>query len=368
MSIDRNNPNDDQLIKQIAQDARASEARMLPETGELTNEQLDYVRERVRQKLNIDDITTEDIDHKIGAAKYSTSRFLQGKYDHSDTNFARRLDRFLIEQEMGLGGLPIGMVRTGLVDRIVSVAKRVNTLQAMGSIVGPSGTSKSTVRKAIEAGIIPQSISVELTETDRTMAQFLRALSKAVGGEKNSSAQRSMNSIKDRLTGTGRLIMIDEAHYLDKRAMNSLRDVHKATGCPVLLFGTQDLLETINDFTAFHGQMKSLFAINYNITVEAQHSGEPLFTIDDVLSYVKAMKLKIDTSGADVVARLASTMGWGGLRAAGFLLLNASVLAKGQLITAKHINTALRQMEGADGFERTKFKMDQHTARRVAIA
>ena len=78
------------------------------------------------------------------------------------------------------------------------------------------------------------------------------------------------------------------------------------------------------------------------------------------------MKIKIDLAGADFVASLASTLGWGGLRSAAYLMLNANMLAKDKTVTVKHLNSALREMEGYDGFQRTKQKQTQ--SRRAAVA
>lgn len=342
------------------------EARMLPQNGELTQDQLDHVRKLIDHKIIRDDITCEYIDSCISAGRGSTSLFREGKYRYNDTKLARKIDRWIKQQDLGHGGMPTEMVSTTVADRILGVLKQINSRKSMGSIVGPSGVSKSTVRKACQAGLIEGCVGFEMTETDRTLTQMLRRMTIDMGGPRTNSAQMNMLWLKEFFSGKDCLIIIDEAHYLERRAMNALRDLHKSTGCPICLMGTDDLLKTIDDFNEFHGQMKSLFSINYNITVEANSSGNPLYTVREIMRYATSMGLKLNISGAGEVTDLANTLGWGGLRAAAFLLLNSATLAKGKVITDGHVRAALQQMEGADGFRRTRTKVG--LSKKTAVA
>lgn len=366
MTDQTNTPRGESLADEFAKDSRAMEARMLPQTGELTEDHILHVRKLIDQKINRDGITCKQIDVGIKAAVGSTHAFREGKYRHNDDKLARKIDRWIKQQETGHAGMPTEMVSTTVADRMIGVLKQINARKSMGSIVGPSGVSKSTVRQACVNGLIQGCMGFELRETDRTLTQLLRRMVVDLGGPESYPAQRNMDWLVKYFSGTDRLIIIDEAHYLERRAMNALRDLHKATKCPICLMGTNDLLETIDDFNQFHGQMKSLFSINYNITVEANASGRPLFTVDEILKFATTMGIKLNIAGAGEVTDLANELGWGGLRSAAFLLLNASTLAKGNTVTDGHVRAALQQMEGADGFQRTKTKVG--LAKKQAVA
>ena len=367
MSQNTNNPDGgNRLVEQLAKDSRAQEARMLPDTGDLNSEQLDYVRRRVRIHCDENELTFEHIDKKINCLPRAVRRFIEGTYEHDDSSLARRLDRWIISTESDSCGLPTTVVSTTVVETMIGVLKLINRQKSMGSIVGPSGTSKSTVLKAAQSGLIPGSVYIELNCTDSSMTSLLRRISSDLGGPKSSATQASMRWIIDHLKGTDHMIMLDEAHYLKRPAMNAVRDIHKATGCPVVFVGTHDLLQTINDFTDFHGQFKSLMAICHNITVESQRSGNPLYTVDEVINYAKAMRIKLDIQAAEFLTDRVNTLGWGGLRLAGYLLANAHTLTKGKIVTLKAISVASIQMEGSDGFDRTKSRVD--SSRKVNVA
>ena len=366
MTRDQHNPRDESLVHKAAQDARATEARMLPNAGDLTKDQIEYVRQCVNARCDEQGLTYEQIDKKIACARKAVRRFMEGTYEHDDSNFARRLDNWLKNSDPNLGGMPTKFVSTEVANKMIGLIVQVYQRKSMGTIVGPSGVSKSTVLTYIAAGRIAGSVHIELNSTDKTISQILRRIAGDLGLADIYTKQRLMQNIIKLLKGTDRLIMLDEAHYMDKNAMNAVRDIHKATGCPIMLVGTDDMLKTIDDFTEFHGQMKSLLSMHYNITVEANQSGNPIYTVDEIFAYAKEMGIKLTIDGASRVADLASTLGWGGLRSAAYLMLNANIAYRGKALTEKHINSALLEMEGYDGFQRTKYKTD--SSRKVAVA
>jgi hypothetical protein len=342
------------------------EARMLPHEGDLSPEQLNHVRKKVDQWIIQNNHDHAYIDAQLKCARGATISFVQNKYRYDETKFARRIDRWLNQKDMGYGSMPSAYVPTRIAKNILSTLQQIKARKSMGSIVGPSGVSKSMMREACVSGLIEGCVAFELSETDRSMGQMLKRMAYDLGGHKSFDAQRAMFFLRDYFMETDILIIIDEAHYLSKRAMNALRDLHKSTKCPICLMGTQDLLETIDDFNEFHGQMKSLFTFNYNITVESKSDGRPLYTVDEVMKFAKSMSIKLNISGACELTDLANTLGWGGLRSASHVLINAASLARGRVVTDKTINSALKKMEGADGFARTKNKAELY--KKMAVA
>jgi len=340
---------------------------MLPRTGDLTPEQCDYVRNCVNQRCDEQGLSYEQVDNKIGCGRKATRRFMEGKYEHSDSNFARKLDTWLKNSDPTQGGMPRSYVSTFVAEKIRGIIVQVYKRKSMGVVVGPSGVSKTTVLKYIAAGEIPGSIHIELTSTEETIKQVLARISAELGLVDQYNAQRLMKNIIKTLRGTDRLLMIDEAHYANKKALNAIRDIHKQTGCPVMLVGTNDIFEVINDFDAFHGQMKSLISMSYDITIEANEKGKPLYTVDEMYEYAASMGLKLTVDGASRAARLSSEFGWGGLRSTAYLLLNSAMLTKGKPISEDAINHALREMEGFTGFQRTTARLAA-SEKKVAVA
>lgn len=339
---------------------------MLPAKGKLTPDQIGHVRKCIDERCDDQGLTYEQVDKKLGCGRKAVRRFMEGNYEHDESRFARKLDNWLKNSDPSLGGMPKSYVSTEVAEKMRGVIRQVYRRRSMGIICGPAGVSKTVVLKFTAAGDIAGSMHIELTSTEKSIVSVIRRLAVELGLSDRYSAQRLMQNIIKTLRGTDRLLMIDEAHYANQDALNALRDIHKQTGCPILLVGTREITESVNDFDTFRGQMKSLMSMTYDISVEANESGEPLYSVDDMLNYAKSMGIKLNISGASRLSELSSTLGWGGLRAAAYLLLNANLVAKGKPITEGLINKTLRDMEGYEGYSRTESRVQ--SSRKVAVA
>lgn len=348
---------------------------MLPNKVELQAHHHQQVKDRLEVFVETSGLTIAQIEKRFKCSKGVLKKFLARTQDHDDA-FTRKVDRFLVQQIDGSsGGLPTKMVNTRVTEKMIAVLKNTNTRKTMCVIVGPSGFGKTLVLKACASELIHGAVYIPLAGTDSTRTAFLRAISHALGLPIYAGGSVIFRKLVGELSGSDRMLLIDEAHYMNAEAANVLRDLHKQTGCPVAMVGTNDILRTVDDFDEFHGQYKSLVSMVYNITDEIHENGRDLYTVDDVIEFAKECGLRISTAGADFICQLANTLGWGGLRSAGNLLLNADMMrlqhnkSKGlnqTHISDVHMKAALRDMEGARGFKRTRTKME--STRRTAVA
>lgn len=361
------------VADQLAKDARAKEARMLPETGPLADEQLRWALGVFTGYLEEHGLEPRDVARQIGDPISRVTAFCKGEFHNQagDSRLARRLIRWVRTQEdADREGAAATYVSTGLAEKMIAVVKATASVRMMGVIVGCSGVSKSTVCRAIEAGVIPGSVHVELTFPHGRPAALARLLAKRTGcPRRTGSLAEILEALIDHLKDTGRLLMIDEAHYLKAEGCQVLRDLHKQTGCPIVLVGTRDVLDTINDFNEFTGQFKRLFAYTLNITEEIAESGDPLYSTPEIARFAKSMGLRLTGDGLGLATELACLPGWGGLGSLRALLLNARAIALDDgAINRETVSIALRQMEGATGFARVQTRRAQSERRRVAVA
>ena len=168
------------------------EARMLPSSGELSQEQLDFVRQRVNERCDEQSLNYEQVDKKVGVARKAVRRFMEDRYEHNDTIIARKLDRWLRGSEGGVGEMPGQYVSTDVAEKMIGVIKQIVRRKSMGAIVGPSGTSKTTVLKAMVA-MIPNSAHIEFTRTDGSQSTVLRRLSAELGLNDRYTSYRIMH-------------------------------------------------------------------------------------------------------------------------------------------------------------------------------
>lgn len=362
---------------------------MLPTHRPLNADEVAHVRGLIAHHLQDTGQTLPQLASLIGCSSKALLKFTDEKHDETQDDFCRRVDKFF-KQRFSNGGaaLPTEIVTTSVTSNMLAVIHSVVRLGSIGAIVGPSGIGKSTVFRAVTRGIINGSAYIELSSVDASKSAVIARIAKELGGPARYRMQASFNWVIDHLSQTRRLIILDECHYLSESAFQVIRDIHKRTGCPVVLGGTQDLLKTINDFTPFQGQFKRLVSLVYNITEECQVEHKqpdgttlrkPLYTVDEVVNFATASGIRLTINAAEIATDLANLLGWGGFGSLGFLLINAQHIAIREAeingrpshrvhVHDRHVDHALRQMEGASGFDRVKHRSTEQTQRKVAVA
>lgn len=362
-----NRPLGHSVADALARERRAEEARMLPESGPLNEEQLAYARRQVAAFIAAKELTLKQVARELGRGESTLNQFINDKYPGDEDKLARELVRWMRAREEGhRAGMPTGFVSTKIAERMLGVIHGVYRTGTMGAILGPSGISKTVVCRAAEA-MFPGAVYCELTSAQRTPGSILRMLAdihKIRGRSKSQDVV--LAALIESLKGSNRVHLVDEAHMLSKPGLLILRDIHKQAGLPMVFVGTRDFFDVINDFTEFHGQISRLFSFTYNVTEECADSGNPLYTVDEVIRFAKSMQLRLAGDAAEFITELCNIPGWGGLGKASMLLLTAKVLAgvdPGR-IELKHVQSALRQMAGATGFQQTTLKL----SRKVKVA
>lgn len=256
--------------------------------------------------------------------------------------------------------LPEGFVETKVAERMLLIIEKSTQLCSMAVIVGDSGRGKSLTVEAAK-GIYPGTITLRISQSCRTPQGFTHALASALGFGWSGSSREAHYRVVRALAGTGRPIIIDEAHQLRIEALESVRDIYDETGCPIILVGTARITEMIDDQSFFAGQFASRIALRYDITEALRISGPdgpgPLHSVEEIRSLYHSSKVRLTSDGVSQLAKLANLPGLGGLRLCTRLVQVASAAAGGKPITAALIRQVLRTMQGHT-YTRERFEAD----------
>lgn len=371
----------DPIIEQLVHDAQATEARMLPAHGELNEHHIAHVRSCLAAHCGKTGKKLEDIAREMRVNPGLLLRLAQADYDPMMDDFARRVDLWLktIDQPDGTPTEPQQMVSTRVVDTMRAIIKNVCAARAIGIIVGESGTSKTLVLQAAADYWNPGYYMHCVQEASRP-GPVIKQLAKAMGVTARYRNGESFMAIVDSLKATPRALYIDQADYLPFKSLNIFRDIHKLTRCPIILCGTQELNDTLNQENALRVQFARLILHRYNINDEAGMDGRPLFSVDEIIAYSREMKLHLTLDAAGEATDIVNIRDFGGLGSLNYLLLNAHTIALAEQRRAKktgrvfihpaHIHQALASMNDAASGQRLEQRRQvaAEKRRKVAVA
>jgi DNA transposition AAA+ family ATPase len=132
---------------------------------------------------------------------------------------------------------------TGTSTLMWEVIEYCDNHQKMGAVVAPSGTGKSTtcieyIRRNRATILLTAHIKA------RTANVILRKLLAHVGGiGQRSSTDQFLDAIIDRLKGSKRLIIVDDAHFLNWEAFELVRKFHDCASVGVCYVGQETMYE-----------------------------------------------------------------------------------------------------------------------------
>lgn len=365
--------------EKLAQQARIlSGARMLrddqPLTDEITNQVINRLQEFLRRSGKSQEWAARSM--AIGAA--TLSQVMSGTYPGDVDRIIRTIDKWNDQQERKeTAPKPAGFVRTTVAGKMYGVARWIQQIGAIGLIHGPAGSGKTITLKAIAAET-PGSVYVCINTAGQRKRPVLIALASAC---RIPGLQLTADAIFEQLVtllkDTGRLIIVDEIHKLAGRqndeALHVLRDLHDATGCPMLWAGQTNIHSYLKQGKVRFEPLDQIdsrikFRLDITAIVNQEDGGDGLYTVDDIRKWIDAqgLKLKVADDAVRYMQMVANTPGMGGLRTCDGLIRVAVAVARNDApITAEKLRGILCDQHGrkyVDSFER------QSEIRRQAVA
>jgi len=354
-----------ELLDQLAQDARRLRVgQALPETGKLPPAQIRAVQDDLRFMLDRPGVTIAKVAEALGDgfSRGSLSRFLNAEPEADQSTadldrIARGVNAFLetLARRSESRG-PAGFVETVAAKRMLTVIEKTIELCAVGLIVGDAGRGKSMTLQAAK-DIWPGTLLIRIRQSSRTPTGLARQLADVLRLRCRSLRGPEVQSrVIEALAGTGRALLIDEAHQLKHEALEFLRDVHDETGCPIILAGTIRLADAVSDTETFFGQFASRIALRLDLTeqiaAEAGGGGDggpkPLHSVDEIRR-LYADKVRFTDDGLMLLQRIANLPGLGGLRLCSKVAQVAASAARSngaEAIDAKLIVQVMRMLYG----------------------
>jgi len=207
-----------------------------PTDPALTAALLDY---RTKQGL-----TNSTLGKMFGVSPTFISKYINDKLDHDPKDFTLRawntLTAFTARLEIATNLFETSVTRN-IAGRI-DMARRISDVLL---IVGPAGEGKTSgARMFLDRN--PGTIYMELAcfqRSDRKVAAAIFDQLERRRDWKGNTGKAEF--LFEQLKGSGRVIIIDEAHMLDATGRQFLFNLNRDTGCAVVLIGNPEILDKI---------------------------------------------------------------------------------------------------------------------------
>ncbi len=305
----------------LRQDARVLlQARMLP-MAELTEEQIDAIRKDYRSWRNKHGISDAAVAKQIDLSGSAISQFLAGTYAGDNEKIARSLNDWMeLDARKRKSRLGVHYIPTRVAEEMRGLIDITVRSEAIGIIVSEPGTGKSLVLK-VQAEKY-HGIEIYGCE-DFTPRTFMMMICKQLGlAHARVTTFDALESVIDKLSGTHRPIMVDEAHRLSDAVLSRLRTIHDRAGVPIVLAGTDEIIERIKGMGNGRGQFSSrciqFKALDQYIDSDTdpgrQQDKEHLYTEEEVRKFLQGMSIKFDDQALMFLWALACKAGEGSWR------------------------------------------------------
>ncbi len=208
----------------------------------------DEMREIVREFagwMEEQDISQRAAARRLGVSPSAISQMLQEDYDGDAPGIADKMDRLLERHRMReLVPDKPGFVRTSIADQVHEACTIAHVERVIALVLGPTGVGKTMALDAY-CEEQPETIKVEAGPGCSRQA-FSKLMARAVGIEWHGSAYETRLELTEELSGTDRLLIVDECDYLPVDTLQVIRMIADGAGIGCVLCGTYSYLSKLH--------------------------------------------------------------------------------------------------------------------------
>ncbi len=216
------------------------------------------LKEKLKEFMQIKNYSARTIGKQIGYSASTITRYINGNYEGDVDKLEYALQAYLrrmeeIDEEGINEIMPFVPIENTQV--IFTIARICHNEQEIGVVVGEAGTGKT--RAIYEYA--KQNPDVILIEADLsyTTKIFFKELHKKLGFDGNGSIYDLFCECVEKLKGSNRLIIVDEAENLPYRALDMMRRLYDKSNIGILLVGLPRLIANLR---GKKGEYKQLYS------------------------------------------------------------------------------------------------------------
>lgn len=237
------------------------------------------------------------IAKELGLSSGAVSSFLSGNYKTPHTIIPKIEALLSICETKVLAPRAPEFAMTGISKKVMDAIEYCHLQGKIGVIYGDAGIGKTMAIKEYVKNN-PMSVFITISPAFATMSGVNDLLSEAVGVRERNS-RRIYIELVNRLKGSGRVIIIDEAQHLTKKTLEHLRSISDESGVGICLVGNEEV------YTRLKGSGKADFAQIFSRIARR----EPLFLNSIKKSDIEKIFFEshLDNEGIDFLYKISGT-------------------------------------------------------------
>ncbi len=358
-------------FERLAQDARV-DARMRSDTKPYTEQQREaLLRElcnyRVRHGSRGSTLPWSSVANRVGIKPSTLTELRKGRYRGDVDAQFRKIDELLSDESKRASsdGELSGFASIGLTEEIFGVLNFGVVHRTMPVVVGEPGSGKTEHARAF-AATREKGVYVRIDEGNGDARGVTELLCEAIPGLRRAAEltfRQRLKALREYLRSSlNTVVVVDEAQKLEADGLEVLRDLHDSSdpagrrNVPVCLFGDPSFYRLIGHArngrrSPIKAQMVRRMYPVYNIEQQADETrgGAPSYSAEDIISIVRAGKLRVVTpAAANWLTRLANLFGYGRLGMALAVFRTAHQLARPKPVDVPHLQEAFGMVHVSD--------------------
>jgi DNA transposition AAA+ family ATPase len=191
--------------------------------------------------------TQSQIAKELGFSKTAVSLFLSETYDGNNLELAKKIEQYI---QMGAARQAVARVpeiclSVNNTKTILEKAEIAHVYNDIVLIYGPAGCGKSTALKYYALhhnGAIYVEADVTTNSPRCILKLILAAMDEDKKGLRGSTADMMLRVVA-KLSGTNRLLIIDEAQHLTEKAFDAVRAINDKAGIGIVYAGNPSILK-----------------------------------------------------------------------------------------------------------------------------
>ena len=203
---------------------------------------------------------------QLGYSPAVINQYLKGTYKGDVEAVDKAVNELAERYRSRQKDVAADFVPTPTANRILEICGLAHDMSDIYLVIGEAGLGKTMALKeyaARKSNVVM--MEVDPTFTAKVMLQELCSLL-GITAAKNSHAM--MTAIIDKLKGSDRLLIVDEAELLSYKPLEILRRIHDKTNCSIVLAGMPKLRANLR---GARGEYKQLFSrVGFHLDIETR--------------------------------------------------------------------------------------------------